>query len=64
MSVYVRQNRLVMENAIGRLLNDDEVVHHKNFDTTDDRIENLLLLTNSEHIKLHAKIRREKCQLR
>lgn len=46
--------RYVMEQHIGRPLRTDEHVHHINDDPTDDRLENLQLLTASEHQKLHA----------
>jgi len=46
--------RKIMENHIGRPLTDNEVVHHRNHDVEDNRIENLQLMTKSEHAKLHA----------
>lgn len=51
-------HRSIMENKIGRALTKDEVVHHLNGDTSDNRIDNMILLTNSEHRKLHVKTQR------
>lgn len=48
---YVRQHRLVMEQHIGRYLLPEEVVDHRNGDTSDNRLENLRLYpTNAEHL--------------
>lgn len=50
---YVLEHRLVMECVIGRHLNNDECVHHINGNRADNRIENLQLMTQTEHKRLH-----------
>lgn len=50
---YVARATLVAEAALGRYLERHEVVHHINRDKADDRIENLRVMTNAEHIALH-----------
>jgi len=43
----------VMERHLGRPIAPGEVVHHKNDDRTDNRLENLELMTISQHMALH-----------
>lgn len=56
----VYEHDLVMEKHIGRFLDDGEVVHHIDGNKENNDISNLMLLTNSEHGKLHGKLRRMK----
>lgn len=50
---YVFEHILVMEKKIGRYVQPGEVVHHINHNRKDNRIENLQLMTASEHSRLH-----------
>ena len=45
--------RYLMEQRLGRKLNDDEEVHHIDHDKTNDVIENLEVVNSTEHRKHH-----------
>lgn len=50
---YRATHRVIVESIIGRELDHEEVVHHINCDKKDNRIDNLVILTMSEHTKIH-----------
>lgn len=51
---YVKRAHLIAEREIGRALLQGETVHHINRIKDDDRPENLKVMTNSAHVKMHG----------
>jgi len=47
-------HRIIMENYLGRKLNVDEIVHYIDGDVSNNDISNLIVMTNSEHRKIHV----------
>lgn len=52
---YCYEYKLIIENRLGRYLKKGEIVHHINNDVSDNRIKNLRVMTQKEHINLHRK---------
>lgn len=52
---YVLEHRVVVENDLGRILREDEIIHHKNENKKDNRLENLEITSVGEHNIIHNK---------
>jgi hypothetical protein len=50
---YYLEHRLIMEKHLKRFLLPEEVIHHRNHDKQDNRIENFELTTQSDHVAYH-----------
>ncbi len=53
------EHRFLIEKKIGRKLTKNEHVHHINENKLDNRLENLCVLSNSDHGKLHSEIKKK-----
>lgn len=51
----VREHRYVMEQSLGRKLLPTEIVHHRNGDTADNRLDNLEVMDGGDHMRHHHK---------
>lgn len=51
---YIQQHRVVVERSLGYYLFDDEYVHHKDHNKKNNDLENLQVVSRSEHRKIHA----------
>lgn len=51
---YVLLHRIVMENHLGRVLNENEVVHHKDGNKKNNVVENLEVMDRIQHNKMHG----------
>lgn len=51
---YIMEHVLIVEKSIGRHLKDNECVHHINAIRNDNKLENLKLMTKSEHAAYHS----------
>jgi hypothetical protein len=50
----IYEHRYVMANHLGRMLLTDEHVHHVDGNKTNNSLDNLVLMTNSEHMRMHT----------
>lgn len=51
---HMREHRAVVETNTGKKLGYNDVVHHKNKNKLDNSVDNLVVLSRSDHSRLHA----------
>jgi hypothetical protein len=52
----IKEHRYLMENHLCRKLSDNEVVHHVDGNGLNNSLDNLQVMTKSEHRKYHAEV--------
>lgn len=60
---YSFAHRRIAETILNRKLGTDEVVHHVDGNPNNNGLSNLIVLTRSDHAKLHATLTRERAAL-
>ncbi len=53
------EHRVVAESKLGRTLSSGEIVHHIDSDKLNNNPNNLMVLSQSEHVEIHAREKRE-----
>ena len=59
-SNYVMEHRVILEKHLGYFLDPKLDVHHINGIRYDNRLKNLMVVSRSEHKKIHFKLKKEK----
>jgi hypothetical protein len=59
----IPEHRLVMEKELGRQLESHEIIHHIDSDPSNKSVDNLQIVSRSEHMKIHA-LEREQWSLK
>jgi len=57
---YCYEHHFVWWQNTGLIISGNQVIHHKNMNTHDNRFENLVLSNNSEHSSHHNNLRADK----
>jgi len=56
----IKEHRYVMEKFLGRKLSKNEIIHHKDQNKTNNKVENLQIMNPSEHAKTHSNLCKKK----
>ena len=60
---WVYEHIFLMEHELGRQLKDDEHVHHLDGNRGNNRLENLVVLSQAHHLRIHKWMERSKLDL-